>query len=66
MKCPNCKSEMFVTDETVNARSQVIFYRCSLCVSEHVSSEPVFEAATQQSSGYFDAPAGDSKRYLMV
>ena len=66
MKCPNCKSEMFVTDEAVNARSQVTFYRCSLCVSEHVSSEPVFEAASQPSSEYFDAPAGDTRRYQMV
>ena len=40
---------MFVTDETVNSKSHVIFYRCSLCVSEHVSSEPAVEAATQQS-----------------
>ncbi len=66
MKCPNCNSEMFVTDETVNTRSQVTFYRCSLCVSEHVSSEPVFEATSQESSSYFDAPAADTKRYLMV
>jgi hypothetical protein len=57
---------MFVTDETANARSQVIFYRCSLCVSEHVSSEPVFDAAYPQTNGYFDAPAEDTRRYLMV
>lgn len=66
MKCPNCKSEMFITDETVNARSQVTFYRCSLCVSEYVSSEPVFQAVTQESSAYSDAPAADTQRYLMV
>jgi len=57
---------MFVTDETVNARSQVTFYRCSLCVSEHVSSELVFGAASQESSSYFNAPAADTKRYLMA
>ena len=66
MKCPNCKSEMFVTDETVNARSQVTFYRCSLCVSEHVSSEPVFQAVSLEPSAYSDAPAADTQRYLMA
>ena len=66
MKCPNCKSQMFVTDETVNAKSQVTFYRCSICVSEHVSSEPVFEAASNESNESFEAPAADTKRYLMV
>ena len=66
MKCPNCKSEMFVTDETVNARSQVTFYRCSLCVSEYVSSEPVFQVVSQESSAYSDASAADTPRYLMV
>ncbi len=66
MKCPNCKSQMFVTDETANARSQVTFYRCSICVSEHVSSGPVFEAAGNERSEIFNAPAADTKRYLMV
>jgi hypothetical protein len=46
MKCLNCKSEMFITDETANAKSQVTFYRCSICLSEHVSSEPIFAAAS--------------------
>lgn len=44
MKCANCHSPMFVTDETVSARSQVTFYRCSLCVAEHVSSEPILDS----------------------
>ena len=66
MKCPNCKSQMFVTDETANARSQVTFYRCSICVSEHVSSEPVFEAASTESSETFKVAAVDTNRYLMV
>ena len=66
MKCPNCKSQMFVTDETANAKSQVTFYRCSICVSEHVSSEPIFEAANTETTEYFEAPTADTKRYLMV
>jgi len=41
---------MFITDETVNSKSHVIFFRCSLCVSEHVSSEPTIEAMSQQST----------------
>ncbi len=66
MKCPNCKSQMFVTDETANTKSQVTFYRCSICVSEHVSSEPIFEAASHESTEYFDTPTADTKHYLMV
>lgn len=58
MKCPNCSSQMFITDETLNSRSHVIFYRCSLCVSEHVSSEPIMQPlnqpATLQAIGFFD------------
>ena len=50
MKCPNCSSQMFITDETVNSKSHVIFFRCSLCVSEHVSSEPTIETVSQQSA----------------
>jgi len=41
MKCPNCSSQMFVADESINPKSHVTFYRCSLCVSEHVSATPV-------------------------
>ena len=47
MKCPNCNSQMFITDETVNRKSHVIFFRCSLCVCEHVSAEPVTESPSQ-------------------
>ena len=61
MKCPNCSSQMFITDETVNAKSHVVFFRCSLCVSEHVSSEPIMEThrepVAQQASGFFDSAA---------
>ncbi len=58
MKCPNCSSQMFITDETVNSKSHVIFFRCSLCVSEHVSSEPTIEVTSQpsaqQPTAYFE------------
>jgi hypothetical protein len=47
MKCPNCKSQMFVADETVTQKSHVTFFRCSLCVSEHVSSSPVIESLNE-------------------
>jgi uncharacterized Zn finger protein len=50
MKCPNCSSQMFITDETVNHKSHVIFFRCSLCVSEHVSAEPVKELMSRSAS----------------
>jgi DNA-directed RNA polymerase subunit RPC12/RpoP len=58
MKCPNCSSQMFVTDQTSTSRSHVVFYRCSLCVSEHVSSQPVLQTMRQpepqQVSGFID------------
>ena len=66
MKCPNCNSQMFITDETANSKSHVTFYRCSICVSEHVSSQPIFEAISHEPTEYSDAPASDSKRYLMI
>ena len=66
MKCTKCRSQMFVTDETVNSRSLVTFYRCSVCVSEHVSSEPIQEAENVESEAYFDSAPTERKRYLMV
>lgn len=67
MKCPNCSSQMFITDETVNSRSHVTFYRCSICVSEQVSSEPILATAGyEETSDNFDSPPADMKRYLML
>ena len=66
MKCPNCSSQMFVTDETATSRSQVTFYRCSVCVSGHVSSEPIEESTSFEASDYFDSPSAEKKRFLMV
>jgi len=43
MKCPNCSSQMFVADETVTQKSHVTFFRCSLCISEHVSATPTIK-----------------------
>ncbi len=67
MKCQNCQSAMFVTDETVNDRSHVTFYRCSVCVSEHVSSEPIVEAVSFDDNDYFASSTEEGKkRYLMI
>jgi hypothetical protein len=57
---------MFVTDETATAKSSVTFYRCSICISEHVSAEPVLQAVSHEITDYFDSPATGGKRYLMV
>jgi len=65
MKCANCRSQMFVTDETANRKSHVTFYRCSICVSEHVSSQPV-EVSSHDSADYFNSPTINTKPYLMV
>ena len=55
MKCPNCKSQMFVADESITQKSQVTFYRCSLCVSEHVSATPIFKPLNE----LLGQPAGE-------
>lgn len=44
---------MFVAEETANSRSHVTFYRCSLCVGEHVSSEPIEPIVGQDSRDWF-------------
>lgn len=41
MKCPNCSSVMYLFDQNANDRSRIKFYRCSNCIGEHVSSEPL-------------------------
>jgi transcription elongation factor Elf1 len=38
MKCPHCQSLMEVYDQQVSDISKVSFYRCTVCVAEHVSS----------------------------
>ena len=61
MKCPNCSSQMFITNENINAKSHVVFFRCSLCVSEHVSSEAIMEPpqrpVLRQAADFFDSVA---------
>jgi hypothetical protein len=59
---------MFVADETATSRSQVTFFRCSLCVSEHVSAEPIAEFTQFDSFNreVSDAAVSDTKRYLMI
>ena len=67
MKCQNCHSVMFVTDETVSDRSHVIFYRCSVCTSEQVSSEPSQQASSADNGDYFDSnPTADRPGYFMI
>ena len=50
MQCPRCRSQMFIAEETTNSRSHVTFYRCSLCIGEHVSSQPVEQNPVQEST----------------
>ena len=56
MKCPNCNSQMFVADETLTHKSHVTFFRCSLCVSEHVSSEPIAMSLGEPFGEQADSP----------
>ncbi len=49
MQCPHCNSLMNLYQKTTNAKSQAAFYRCSLCVAQHVSCSIV-------TTGQFDRP----------
>ncbi|CAD7843964.1 MAG: hypothetical protein [Olavius algarvensis Gamma 3 endosymbiont] len=57
---------MFIADKTTNSLSHVTFYRCSVCISEHVSSEPIVEHANHDSTEYFDGSSEGNKRYMMI
>jgi hypothetical protein len=39
MRCPNCSSQMLISDENASAKSLVKFFRCTNCMGQHVSSE---------------------------
>ncbi len=43
MRCPNCSSQMLIFDENATAKSLVKFFRCTNCMGEHISSEPLTE-----------------------
>ncbi|MEM7564196.1 MAG: hypothetical protein AAF353_14260, partial [Pseudomonadota bacterium] len=66
MKCPNCSSQMFVADKSETTKSQLTFYRCGICGGEHVSSQAIVEAASPDSTDYFENTSTESRRYLMV
>ena len=66
MICPKCRSQMFVAEETVSLRSHVTFYRCSLCIGEHVSSEPVQEPEEQPASELFASSSMERTPPLML
>jgi hypothetical protein len=57
---------MFVADETLTLLSHVTFYRCSLCVGEHVSSRPAEESDDSQVSDFFASPVIDRERPLAM
>ena len=68
MKCPNCSSQMFVADETVTQKSHVTFFRCSLCISEHVSATPTIKSLNEplsQRAGEFLGQAAARVQYAV-
>lgn len=38
MNCPHCHSLMNIYQTSTTDKSQVSFYKCSVCVAQHVSS----------------------------
>ena len=68
MKCPKCRSHMYVADETQTDKSHVTFFRCTLCVSEHVSSEPIAMSPVERISeraGSFAEPVAAGVQYAL-
>lgn len=66
MKCPNCSSKMFVKSESSGDKSHVTFFRCSLCSSEHVSSEPKRQHAEATMDSYFDLTSVNNSKSLLL
>ena len=68
IKCPNCSSPMFIADEDASAKSQVTFFRCSVCLNKHVSCEPVMEISRRQApdSAALFSTLADPRRLLAV
>ncbi len=56
---------MFVTDEDATDRSLVKFFRCTVCVGEHVSSEPVYDN-NQPSVDFFGSAEEMDKPLQMI
>jgi hypothetical protein len=56
---------MFVVDEDATDRSLVKFFRCTVCVGEHVSSEPVYDN-NQPAIDFFGSTEGVSKPLQMI
>lgn len=67
MKCPNCSSSMYLFDQNASDRSLVKFYRCSNCVGEHVSSEPLnSEGLQSQESDLFASNSPLQQRQIQM
>ena len=43
MKCPHCQSHMYVLEQSQTELSHVTFYRCTVCVGEHVTSQLILD-----------------------
>lgn len=41
MKCPHCNSHMDNYQSSADDKCQVLFYRCTICEAQHVSSSKV-------------------------
>ena len=41
MKCPHCQSLMNPYDRQSSRKCEVVFYRCTVCMAEHVSSNMI-------------------------
>jgi hypothetical protein len=66
MKCPHCRSHMDNYQTTQDNRSQVCFYRCMVCDSEHVTASVVTSSQLPTSSTMLSAYSGNTSQIHAV
>ncbi len=62
MKCRHCHSTMHAYEKASTDRSEVYFYRCSICNAEYVSSNPLLQQSLNSHSRDFSAVSRQSSQ----
>ena len=63
MNCPHCKSHMNITESILNDKSQVSFFQCTVCVAQHVSSQPLSDIHIKNSSPPYSLLTSTASQY---
>jgi len=67
MKCPNCSSSMFISEQNATSKSLVKFFRCTNCIGEHVMSEPLSGSQTEDDeTAIFASDSATKPRHIQM